>query len=729
MDSANVESNELQSATSINFHEATQDTSDEYNEIEPIFLGHHSTMERFVNTSWNMKSDDSVQLERDNCTIDWSDPKPMINQENTTSTINLNSSLSSVVTRMSSSLTSGNDEGTELFDDDCSSTSGWMSLSQWSGEQILGELQTGINLLVNNGRFESDDIPGLSSVYMHGPMWIRNLTKPAAVGEGLSLEVSLEHEFEWNMRGDVGVLVYDMYGEIIFRAWIHDVWGDSRTDARIAYYFLDFQGGGLEKESVQMSGSWSGTFKVWYDKDSDSIKADIPGGSFTLVADPTEEELSRTAKTMAIYYGRHLDNYFDSKFIDSIHLSVDTSPETGIPACPLTPAMDGHWFPQEAYSRLYFEINQPYFLDAGYYLRIKIECDQDTYDRTFTVKVDDATVYTGVIYDETGFDDDVLVMYRVGIQKVELQINYGAYVQKGWKLTHFYPVRGNNEPLEVLGEYFPQENIARLTYLARLGPESKINLKLEADQDPIPRTTRVYVDGQFIEDGIGDNAWEWSLGDYTYNSLHEVTIELQYGAYAEWGKKLTINRVHFLTGSVEIDYMSGHAPSQDDLDVLEAYFITMNYNRVEFHLDDLIAFVNIFNLSADGIWPSQQYSDYETMYRDHTGDRKWEWMLCLHYVSWKGSRASWWGLHWGDYGIFLHDQAMKDYPLCPISPIRRTVTLHEYGHHINIIDWWPDQTERYCVNIYCAMSNSLLNLFNYPWYCEHHWSERRWPGW
>ncbi len=25
--------------------------------------------------------------------------------------------------------------------------------------------------------------------------------------------------------------------------------------------------------------------------------------------------------------------------------------------------------------------------------------------------------------------------------------------------------------------------------------------------------------------------------------------------------------------------------------------------------------------------------------------------------------------------------------------------------------------------------HSLLNLFYYPWYCEHHWSQRRWPGW
>jgi hypothetical protein len=524
-----------------------------------------------------------------------------------------------------------------------------------------------------------------------------------------------------------------MFNEIIFRAWIHDAWYGSRSDACVGYYYLDSQGGGASQESVQLSGSWSGTIKIWYDKDSDSINASIASASFTLVTDPTEEELSRSCKTVAIYFGRLQTRYYDSKFIDSIHLSVDTSPITEFPACPLTPAMDGHWFPQEGYSRLYFEVNQPYIDDIAYYLRIKIESDQEAFDRTLTVKVDGFEIYSNYIRVGVGFDGYLMVVYGIGVQKVELQINWGAYAEKGWKLTYFYPMRLNGEPLEVVGEYFPQDNPAHLTYLARLGPDAKISLKQEADQDPIPRTTRVYVDGQLKYSGTGDHAWEWPLGDYTYNSLHEIVIELQFGGYSEWGKELTINRVHFLTGSVEIDYMAGHEPSQDDLDVLEAYFITMNYNRVELHIDDKVPYVYEFDLSTDGFSPSQQLLDYESTYCDHSGDSKWVWVLCLHYISMSGTRVTWYGGHWLGHGIFMHDQVMKDYAAWPwtppISPIRRTVMFHEYGHHINIVDVWPDYSEKYCANYLCAMANSALNYLNYPWYCEHHWTERRWPGW
>ncbi|MGY5856467.1 MAG: hypothetical protein RTV72_12185 [Candidatus Thorarchaeota archaeon] len=694
-----------------------------------------STIEKFVNTSWNIKSEESIRLEENNDTIVWPEPPPQIVRNVVNSSVDLNSSISTNnidVIGQSLILSSSSSTGTNLFEDDCSSTSGWVSQTSWPGEQLLTQIQTGIQLWVNNGRYKSENIPGLGSVYMHGPMWTKTLTLPAAVGEGLNLEVELEHEFNWDMMGDVGVAIYDMNNEIIFRVWIHDAWDGTRNDVKVGYYFLDSQGGGASIQSVQLNNGWSDNLRVWYDKDSDSVKAIVKGVSYTLVVDPSEEELTRQAKTVAIYFGRLQAFDYESKFIDSIHLSVDTSSTTGYPACPVTPAMEGHWFPQEAYSRLYFEIDQPHS-DYYYNLRIRIECDQDTYDRTFTVKVNNILCYSGTIYDELGFDDVVVVPYLIGIQKVELQINWGAYVEKGWKLTYFYPERANGEPLEVTGEYFPQVNPARLTYLARLGPDTKINLKQEADQDPWARTTRVYIDGQLKHSDTGDNAWEWSLGDYAYNSLHEVVIELQYGGFAEWGKKLSINRVHYLSGQVEIDYMSGHAPTQNDIDVWEAYYINMGYHRSEFYIDDLVTYVYEFDLTDNG-YLSQQYWDYSNTYRDHAGDWKWEWMLCVHYLSYNDVRTESLGYHIGPhYGIVIHDQLLLNaafWPWTPpISAYRRSVGFHEYGHHINIIDRLITGEERYCLNLYCMMARALLNIVNYPWYCEHHWSLHRWPGW
>jgi len=241
------------------------------------------------------------------------------------------------------------------------------------------------------------------------------------------------------------------------------------------------------------------------------------------------------------------------------------------------------------------------------------------------------------------------------------------------------------------------------------------------------------VDGQFRCSGSGDGAWEWSLGDYADDSLHEIMIQLTWGGYAEWGKRLSINRVHHFGGGVEIDYMDGHAPSQEDLDVLEAYYIQLGYHRAEFHLEDVVPYVYEFDLSTDGVTPSQQYYYYENAYRDHNGDPRWEWMLCLHYLTWKGERKDWLGLCWGDYGILVQDQLLLDLASWPLAPstsaFRRTVILHEYGHHLNILDLNSDGTERYSVNDRCTMHKVALllwlNIMDHPWYCEHHWSEHR----
>ena len=616
--------------------------------------------------------------------------------------------------------------GTILFADSCGSTSGWIARATWGGDPLMSQIQTGISLLVNNDRLLSGSIPPLG-VYSHGPMWIKNLTNPASLGEGLNLAVDLEHVYAYGKMGDVGVAVYDFNGEVIFKTWIHDAWYGSRSDAYVGYCLA---GPDSAVESVEKSGSWSGTLRVWYDKEYDLVKASCPGGTFTLASNPSELELNRYAKTIAIYYAGIQTRNYESKFIESIHLSVVTNPDTAFEAYPLTPAMDGHWFPQARYSRLYFQVNQPY-PDAIFNLRIAIVVDQDEYDRTLTIKVDGIVYYSDVIYDEAGFDG-IIPILGFGTRNVEIQINWGAYVPKGWKLVHFYPERMNGEPLEVVGEYFPQASIAQLAYLAQLGSNSRINLELEAAGDSIPRTTRVYVDGVFKHEATGDHAWEWYLGEYPEGSVHEITVELQYGGYVEWGKKLTINRISHFRGAVEVDYMPGHSPSQDDLDVLEAYYLLLGYERAEFYLDDEVPFVEVLDLSTDGIWPSQQYWQYSNDYRDHIGDPKWEWILCLHYYSWCGVISLGVnGYHWGNYGIIIQDQVMKDHVwLLPLTPSRRTVMLHEYGHHINIFDLQPSGIEEYCTNPQCAMSTlNPLCALSYPFYCAHHWSQHRWPGW
>ncbi len=85
----------------------------------------------------------------------------------------------------------------------------------------------------------------------------------------------------------------------------------------------------------------------------------------------------------------------------------------------------------------------------------------------------------------------------------------------------------------------------------------------------------------------------------------------------------------------------------------------------------------------------------------------------------------------------MHDQIMIDYAsqfsAPTIASFRRTIGMHEYGHHINIIDYDPSGGEDYCDNIYCCMHEAYIaagyNVNEAPWYCAHHWSLNFFPGW
>jgi len=694
-----------------------------------------STLDRYINADWN--SNELQESPEKNHTKE-SAIVPLIAQnseEVSDSYIEGNTSLYHSQKIMSAPY--GND-GTILYDDQCYSTSGWTSQNSWSGDMLVTEIQSEVDLQLSSARYISGAIPDLG-VYSHGPMFTKTFGQsgvgyPAAVRHGLNLEVDFEHQYSYGYMGDVGVAIYDTQEQpkIIFRAWVHDAWYATKTTVNAAYYYYY---GGYTKHQVEKSGSWSGTVRIWYDQNAQAVKANVLGSTITLANNLAEHELNRFSSKLAIYFSNKQSYNYQSKFIDSIFVSADTSSVTELPAYPLTPAMEGHWFPKAGYSRIYFKVRNPYSIDqqTGFGLRMKIVCDQDSFDRILTVTVDGLVVYDEVISTRNGFDGVVWVPGSF-TRKVMIQIRWGGYVEKGWKLVHFCPERYNMEPLEILGEYFPKEGISHLTYQVRAGTDTELSLELDSDQDGIARYIRVYIDGQLKHTRAGDGAWIFSLGDYTDDSIHEVTLELEYGGYAEWGKILTINRIHHFAGAVEIDYMEGHCPSNEDLDVLEAYFIYLDYHRAEFHMDQQVPYIYELDLGNRETGLSQQYLSYENSYRQHSGT-DWEWMLFIHYGLWNVASILL-GLHFGgNMGIVMHDQFIIDYSNWLFSPslsaFRRTVMLHEYGHHINIIDREHDGDERYCVNDYCTMSavdvGFWFNVLSYPWYCDHHWSEHKWP--
>ena len=140
-------------------------------------------------------------------------------------------------------------------------------------------------------------------------------------------------------------------------------------------------------------------------------------------------------------------------------------------------------------------------------------------------------------------------------------------------------------------------------------------------------------------------------------------------------------------------------------------------------------------MPSNPIMRQSDWSDTLKIWFDKHSDSikaKWEWMLYLHYFSWNGVvNLGVNGLHWGDYGIFIQDQVILDHWwMYPVTPTRRTVMLHEYGHHINILDVEPDGSERYCANLQCVMApQTPWRSTTYPFYYAHRWSQHRWHGW
>jgi len=411
-------------------------------------------------------------------------------------------------------------------------------------------------------------------------------------------------------------------------------------------------------------------------------------------------------------------------------------------ATPLTPAKEGHWFPQMSYSRLYFDF-MPEGWYASYKIHLEIEQDQDSFSRYLRVKVDGTTIYT-IVIGWQGFHGDIVTpaIYGYWHHSIDLEIHYGGYREKGWKLEYFWVYNLDGAPMDVTGEFTHKASYCNLYYQVEMGANTILHLKTVTAWDPYLRSCYVYVDGVLKLQGYAPGEYEVDLGDYQHASIHEVRIKIWWSHLVQWGKKITIMQVHHDGGWGEVDYFQGHAPLESDLAYLESYYILHGYKHVDFFLSSVISgsdYNNYKNLdmtygssSAGWVYLRNKYFSHSASYP------KYVWILFAHYIHidgqlWEGVV----GVHYGGSGILIHDQLMNDYSLPPNAPTiaawRRTVTMHEFGHHINIIDYKLGGGEEYCSNPYCCMHEAFnvqgYNVNEAPWYCAHHWGQNYWPGW
>jgi hypothetical protein len=382
------------------------------------------------------------------------------------------------------------------------------------------------------------------------------------------------------------------------------------------------------------------------------------------------------------------------------------------PVTPLTPAKEGHWFPKMSQARLYFSfVTVATIIPVDFSIHLEIDRDQDTYARYLRVYLDGAKFYESVI-GSSGFHGDIPFSAYGGSHAIWLEIYYGGYKEKGWKLKYFWVYDAADEPVNVNGEYTHQSYYCNLRYQVKMGDNTKLSIEIVNNYDWITRWCYVYVDDAYKTRFTVPRAIEVSLGSYTDDSIHELKLKIFSCSGYECGKKITQLMVHHDGVKYEMDYRYDHEPDQATIDYIDAYFKKYSYHRVELYLGQSLTFADY--ITGD---------DFEALYWsefDHRGQSYWHYYLFAHYVVDCG----------GFYdpvleSICIADQSWADY--CFWSGklhrwARYSVTLHEHGHMLGM----THHPSGDCPCPRCAYAHYSTSVCVNPTYCVYHWEEGYW---
>jgi hypothetical protein len=385
-------------------------------------------------------------------------------------------------------------------------------------------------------------------------------------------------------------------------------------------------------------------------------------------------------------------------------------------ATPLTPAKRGHWFPRQSYARMFFEFDA-FGLGGRHRIHLEIEQDQDTYPRTLTVKLD-GDILRETIISIYGFHDDIItpIITPAVKHRIEVQINYGSYVDKGWILKHFW-VYFDKYPADVTGQLTHKEGYCNLRYLVEMGPNTILNLKIEHGDETYSRTCEIYVDDNFIHQLYVPATIELDLGDYDDNSVHELRLLIYWQGHVECGKKITILQVHHEGTHVEIDYRHDHIPDSEFIEYVESFYKVYSYHRVDLQLNDSLSSEEVPDTIPEDwegwgpLWLSRFGN--KNKFTEQAGDIDWLWCVFAHYIEGAGGWYSW-------DTIVVADQSWIDWcfwNLRPISWARRAVLLHEFGHYLGMPHYYAGD----CPCYECCYSSPFNCIWETPTYCVWHW--------
>ncbi len=337
-------------------------------------------------------------------------------------------------------------------------------------------------------------------------------------------------------------------------------------------------------------------------------------------------------------------------------------------AVPVTPAMEGHWFPKTTYSRISYQA----WIQPGMKAHIRVERELDTASRYFRVYVGYVQVLSVVISSSQSYwEGNVPLMYN-GWLTITLEIYNGGASDNGWQLRYYHLFDSSNQPHDTVEENFQNALYSELRYITPMGPNTELDIQCVNVHDPFYRYLYVYVDGQLWSTLVAPGSYHIQLPSYSTPGLHEIKFVLYYGNFGTNPKALTHWLVNYEYRKIEVDWMSGmyggysynHQQPSSIFDYLEAYWIVHDYRRVTFVQGTSVLF------DYDITW-SQYQNDYRNIYFNHIGQTRWVYGFFAHYIDPRNI----WGYASKDYGFVIGDQASYN-----LLNYRQWVLMHEYGH-------------------------------------------------
>jgi len=217
-----------------------------------------------------------------------------------------------------------------------------------------------------------------------------------------------------------------------------------------------------------------------------------------------------------------------------------------------------------------------------------------------------------------------------------------------------------------------------------------------------------------VKDSDGDNLSDWAEYN-TYGSDPRRTdtdgdgwsdiLEVLYNtdlSEASSVPQLKENAPTYPRLYLEIDYMSGYAPSADAISYIKSYFEYSLGVVVEVAYDEITS----SELTAIGVSPDSLSTQELVSIKQHFHDNPTTHLYVFYASALDEEEAG--GLASNSYGVALNGTYISGN-----IARERTVLLHEVGHCLGL---------EHCDNSICAMQ--VVAIFENPIYCNHSWSQR-----